>query len=133
MLLSTGSLFGPGALAISGSPVLSATEDSAYAGFIVSGRGGNPPYSYSLQGSWPAGISINSSTGAVSGTPTLAGTYPSLSVRVTDSLLAVADLNSFTITISEASDTIQSAVPGSFVNSDGPRQSALPGIYINEA
>jgi hypothetical protein len=44
-----------------------------------------------------------------------------------------ADLSSFTITVSEAADTIQSAIPSYLANSDGPRQSALLGIYINEA
>ncbi|WP_292290058.1 putative Ig domain-containing protein [Mesorhizobium sp.] len=120
-------------LSISGTPVTSATEDAAYGGFTASASGGVPPYTYSLLGSWPAGLSINSSSGAVSGTPTLAGSYPNLSVRVTDSATATADLSLFTITVSEAVDTIQSAVPGVFANSDGPRQSALPGIFINEA
>ncbi|MBZ9759504.1 putative Ig domain-containing protein [Mesorhizobium sp. CA8] len=132
MLLSTGALFG-GALSISGSPTLSATEDSPYGSFTARAAGGSPPYTYSLVGSWPAGLSINSSSGFVSGTPTLAGVYSGLSVRVTDHAGTTKDLSTFTITVSEALDTIQSAIPGVFANSDGPRQSALPGSYINEA
>ncbi|WP_442935214.1 putative Ig domain-containing protein [Micromonospora sp. CPCC 206061] len=45
--------------------------------------GGTAPYSWSASG-LPAGLSINSSTGAISGTPTAAGTY-SVTVTVTDS------------------------------------------------
>lgn len=120
-------------LAIAGTPVLTATEDSAYTGFTATASGGTPAYTYSLVGSWPAGITINSSSGAVSGTPTLAGTYASLSVRVTDALLATADLSTFTITVSESGETRQSMTNVAFVNADGPRQSALlPDLFIHE-
>ncbi len=52
--------------------------------FVVSG-GVHPPYTWSLvSGSFPPGLTLNSSTGVLSGTPTMAGTYP-YTVRVTDS------------------------------------------------
>lgn len=120
-------------LAIAGTPVLSATEDAAYTGFTATASGGTTPYVYSLVGSWPAGLSINSSSGAVSGTPTLQGTYASLSVRVTDAALATADLPTFTITVAVAAATRQAMVPGGYINSNGPRQSMTPFGYINEA
>jgi hypothetical protein len=78
-------------------------------------------------------LSINSSTGVVSGTPTHAGTYAGLSVRVTDGVSSTADLSTFTIAVAVSSATKQAMVPGSFVNSDGPRQSMVPGAFINEA
>ena len=38
--------------------------------------GGTPPYTYSItSGSLPPGLSLNTSTGAITGTPTTAGTY----------------------------------------------------------
>lgn len=122
-----------GALSLSGSPVTSATEDSAYAGFTVSASGGSLPYTYSLVGSWPSGISINSSSGVVSGTPTIPGSYPSLSVRVTDGAGATADLPTFSITVSISGATRQAMTPSAYANSNGPRQSMLPGAFINEA
>ncbi|TIO62934.1 putative Ig domain-containing protein [Mesorhizobium sp.] len=122
-----------GSLSINGTPVTSATEDSAYAGFTAVASGGTPPYTYSLVGAWPAGISINSSGGVVSGTPTIPGTYPGLSVRVTDSVGAIADLALFTITVAVSGATRQAMIPSAYVNSNGPRQSMTPGGYINEA
>jgi hypothetical protein len=43
--------------------------------------GGTAPYSYSIVGSLPAGLSLNTSTGEITGTPTASGTF---SMRVTD-------------------------------------------------
>jgi len=90
------------ALAISGTPVLTATEDTAYAGFTASATGGVTPYVFSLQGTWPAGISIDSGTGVVSGTPTESGSFASLSVRVTDDEGSTDDLATFTLEVAAA-------------------------------
>src|SRR5262245_36395274 len=62
-------------LGISGTPVTTGTENehgvgSTYAGFTVTASGGTAPYTYSVaSGALPSGITLNSSTGAVSGTP----------------------------------------------------------------
>jgi hypothetical protein len=67
-------------------PVPTAIVNRAYAGFTVSGTGGLAPYTYSLaSGSLPSGMTINSSTGAVSGTPTAYGKFSNIVFRVTDS------------------------------------------------
>lgn len=102
-------------LSIGGTPITSALEDSAYSGFTVSAFGGTAPYTFSVaSGSLPPGITLNASTGAVSGTPTTAGTYSAIVIRVTDAAAATADLASFTITVAATStlllDTL-SAVP----------------------
>lgn len=87
---------------ITGTPVLTGTENAAYTGFTVSAVGGEPAYTYALVGTWPTGISINSSTGAVTGTPTEGGSFTGLSVKVTDSDSEVAQLATFTLEIEAA-------------------------------
>ncbi|WP_246486051.1 M4 family metallopeptidase [Kribbella qitaiheensis] len=74
----------------------SATVGSAIASFTLSASGGTAPYTWSATG-LPAGITIGSSTGTVSGTPTTAGTY-----NVTATATASAGgsgSTSFTITV----------------------------------
>lgn len=70
---------------LSGSPPLVATRNKPYSGsFTLSG--GKNPVSYAIvAGMLPAGLSINSSTGVISGTPTdTTYTDRSITVRVTD-------------------------------------------------
>lgn len=92
-------------LSISGTPVTTATQFAAYTGFSVTGANGTPPYTYSVQsGTLPTGLSLNSSTGAVSGTPTVTGTQTGIVLRVTDSAAvpAHADLAAFQIAVANA-------------------------------
>lgn len=103
--LSTFTLVVAAAVGVSGTPVLTATEDEAYAGFDVDSTGGTAPITFALTGTWPTGISINSSTGVVSGTPTEFGTFPSLSVSATDTYGSAASLATFTLTVEVASGT----------------------------
>lgn len=94
-----GGIVGP---VISGTPVLTATENSAYAGFTVSAVGGTTAYTFALVGTWPTGISINSSSGAVSGTPTEDGSFANLSVKVTDDDGEEDQLPAFTLVVAAA-------------------------------
>jgi hypothetical protein len=129
---SIGGLAGLAPLVIGGTPVTTATQGVAYSGFTASASGGATPYTFSLVGSWPTGISINSSTGAVSGTPTASGTFASLSVRVTDNLGATADLATFTLTVGVSASIRQAMGRAAFINSNGTRQSIGLGAFINE-
>ncbi len=90
-------------LAITGSPVLTATQDIAYTGFTVTANGGAKPYTFSLHaGTFPAGIdfaALTSGSKSVAGIPTVAGAEAGLVIRVTDAAMATADLASFTLTV----------------------------------
>jgi len=75
----------------------SGTVGTAISSFTVTASGGTTPYTWSATG-LPAGISIGSSTGTVSGTPTTAGTY-NVTVTARDAV-NVTGSTSFTFTIS---------------------------------
>lgn len=101
------------ALAISGTPATSATVGTAYTS-DYNASGGTGPYTFSLvAGTLPAGLSLNTSTGTISGTPTTAGTASGLQVRVTDSLGATATAAAFSIVVSAAQVVapVNTAVP----------------------
>lgn len=64
----------------------------------LSATGGAPPYSWAVTGgSLPPGLVLNSSTGQINGTPTIAGPF-SFTVQVTDSSQSTA-LQTFTLTV----------------------------------
>lgn len=64
--------------------IKAATAGSAYSGFKVTASGGTAPYAFSdPTSSLPHGVTIDTGTGQVSGTPTAAGTYH-VSLTVTD-------------------------------------------------
>lgn len=70
-------------LSPAGGSTLSAAYGVAYSQSFTA-VGGTGPYAYSLSGAVPAGVSFNSSTGTLSGTPVQTGSFP-LTVTATDS------------------------------------------------
>jgi Subtilase family/Fervidolysin N-terminal prodomain/Putative Ig domain len=75
----------PPPVAISTTSLLGGTVGQSYSQTLAA-TGGTPPFSWTLDsGALPAGLTLNASTGAVTGTPTSSGTE-SFTVRVTDSL-----------------------------------------------
>jgi hypothetical protein len=63
-----------GGVAIS-PPTLPAAELGSPYNAIIIASGGTPPYTFSLSGSLPPGLSLNTATGEISGTPTALGTF----------------------------------------------------------
>jgi Bacterial Ig-like domain (group 3)/Putative Ig domain len=64
----------------------------------VSGSGGTPPLTYSISPTLPGGLSISSTNGLVSGTPTVASAQTIYTVTITDANGATAS-SSFNLTV----------------------------------
>jgi len=68
--------------------------------------GTETPFTYAVQsGTLPTGLTLNSSTGEITGTPTTAGTASGIVIRATDGNSDTADSNSFSIDVAEADTT----------------------------
>jgi choice-of-anchor A domain-containing protein len=61
----------------------------------MTASGGTAPYTYAIAGNLPAGLTLNPTTGAVTGTPTASGTF---SVKATDAKGATGTACAITIT-----------------------------------
>ena len=96
-------------------PTLNGTEDAAFSESLASYFSGTEtPFAYTVQsGTLPAGLTLNSSTGVISGTPTTVGTSSGIVVRGTDATPDTADSNSFSIVITvPALDPVITGQPG---------------------
>jgi large repetitive protein len=96
-------LTGPAFQGLNSSPVPAAANlaggatGTAYSE-TISAQGGSGGYSFAVHsGSLPTSLSLNTSTGVISGTPTVASTY-TFTIRVTDSHGAFGD-QAFSIVI----------------------------------
>lgn len=88
-------------IATCGSPP-TAYQNSSYTSTTFGASGGTSPYTFSISaGALPPGLAINSSTGAVTGTPTTAGVF-AFTLHVVDSASATANA-SCSITVVAAS------------------------------
>ena len=87
-------------LGISTSSLPAATAGRAYSQTLAA-SGGSGPYTWSSTNNLPPGLTLNATTGVISGNPTTAGTYPSIVVTVTDSTSATAN-KTLSITVNAA-------------------------------
>jgi len=99
-------------LAVTTTSLPAATGGQPYSASLAA-TGGISPYSWSVaSGALPPGLTLNSSTGQISGTPDVAGTY-SFTVTVRDSELPVMTATSQTLSISVSGPVITALRPDS--------------------
>ena len=99
-------------------PAVSVTTSSLPGGQVggtyassVSASGGTTPYSWSVTvGALPAGVALNSTTGALSGTPTTTGTA-NFTVTATDGLAQKAS-KALSITVIPSVSVTSTSLPG---------------------
>jgi Putative Ig domain len=114
----------PGTLTLSCAPATTGTVGVPYSSGLMA-IGGVPPYTFSIvTGMLPPGLSLNSSTGLISGTPTTAGTY-SFTAEVTDSEGHTATSLSCSIVIASAPPPITLMCASSTGTVGVPYSSAL--------
>lgn len=84
----------------SGTPTTTGTRNVALTPWTLTVTGGRSPYIFSdVYGRLPAGVTVNSATGVVSGTPTVSGTFNNIIIRVQDADNYAANFNSYNLTI----------------------------------
>src|ERR1017187_4087747 len=98
-----GNIAGGVSLSCSYTPNLSATYNVSYTGGTPSPSGGTSPYSYTVTGTIPTGMTMSSATGIITGTDSTdsgGAVYPGIQVVLHDNVSATANCgSSFTITV----------------------------------
>ena len=116
---------------ISGSPPTTATVGQAYSFTPTAADADGDTLTFSATNK-PSWMTFNSSTGALSGTPTATGSFANISVTVSDGK-ATASMTGFSLTVNSAATTtgavtLNWAVPT--MNSDGTALTDLNGYRI---
>lgn len=100
-----------GALTIEGIPAVLGEVGTPYT-FVPTVTGGDAPYVFDLaSGTLPAGLALNSGTGAITGTPSTEETATGIALRVTDAQGVTASLDAFTLQILAAVAPQNTALP----------------------
>jgi hypothetical protein len=118
----------PGAISITTQSLPAGTMGVAYPAAQLAATGGTTPYTWSIaSGTLPAGLSLDSSSGAISGTPTATGASTfTVTVKDSNGLTASAQL-SITVSLPQAPSVTIGAVAGTAASQ------ATPSLTLSSA
>jgi Putative Ig domain len=122
--------FIPASVTVTTSSLPGATEGDAYSATLEA-EGGTPPYTWSVTaGSLPAGLSLDASTGVISGTPTGSGTSDfTVQAEDTGDLTGTAPLS---ITVAASSSGVYGPVyTALYESSIGPAPATFPDAPLD--
>ena len=129
---ASGSVSGNTTLTVNAAPPTIATAslstgtlNVAYSATLTA-SGGTPPYTWSISGALPVGLTLNSGTGVISGTPTAAGTA-SFTVQVSDSA-AITAAKPLSITVTAAATSIWPGTAQPGLVDSGPDSAVELGV-----
>jgi len=105
-------------------PVILTSGQSSVSLTPVTGSGGTAPLTYTISPSLPMGLSLNPSTGVITGSPMMASAQIMYTVTVTDSNQATAT-GAFSLTVNSAVKATQ-AVPSTTLTVNQPAVSFTP-------
>ena len=111
-------------LSIGSCPTASALPNLAYSSTIT-GAGGQPPYTFSIAGQLPAGLTLDGRTGAISGTPTQSGAV-SFTIALSDAA-STSVTKPCSIVVSQAVVVNSAALPPTTVGANYSQQVAASG------
>jgi len=100
----------------------------AYPASQISASGGTPPYTFSTTGSFPAGLVLNSSTGAITGTPTQGGRN-AFTAQVKDSA-GVTVTRNLVINVTTIAFTTPSPLPAATVGTPYSQSISVTGAAL---
>lgn len=122
-----------GILAISGTPAVLGEVGVPYA-FTPTVSGGTSPYTFDLaSGALASGLSLDTGTGAITGTPMLDETASGIALRVTDVMGETRTLAAFTLQITAAATPQNTALPAlsTTTPTEGDTVSVSQGTWTN--
>jgi hypothetical protein len=106
--------------------------NTAYSDTSTSAAGGSGNKVFAVaSGSLPAGLSLSASTGAISGTPTAAGTY-TFTLSVTDSATTPVTVSSAAVTITIINSPIAVSITNAAAKIDAGQTAALSATVAND-